>query len=102
MDIQTCAGRLRDKAQASPNGDVGLTATLKFDCGADGAIFLDSKTVPNQVTLDSREADCTVSIALADLGALLDGKLNPTNAFMTGKLKVSGDMGVALKLQRLV
>lgn len=43
-------------------------------------------------------AKCVVTIALENLVAIVEKKLNPQMAFMTGKLKVTGDMGMALKL----
>jgi putative sterol carrier protein len=98
MDLATATGLLRSKV-----GDQsGLNAVLKFDTGADGVIVLDGKAVPNTVDNADREADCTVAISMDNLAALLSGELEPVTGFMTGRFKVSGDMSVALKLQRLV
>ena len=98
MDMQACTQALRAKV----GSDSGLNATLKFDCGADGVAFIDARSVPNAVSNDNRDADCTVAITLANLAALLSGELDPSVGFMTGRFKVSGDMSVALKLQRVV
>ena len=98
MDLQACTEALRAKVGASS----GLDAVLKFDCGADGVVVIDAKAVPNTVDNTDREADCTVAITLENLAALMTGELEPTTGFMMGKFKVSGDMSVALKLQRVV
>jgi putative sterol carrier protein len=82
--------------------DAGLGATLKFDMGDAGVIFIDGKSTPNTVSNDNNDADCTVGLALDDLESMLAGDLAPTTAFMSGKLKVEGDMGVAMKLQSLM
>jgi hypothetical protein len=47
-------------------------------------------------------AKCTVAATDADFLAIVNGKLNPQMAFMSGKLKVQGDMGLAMKLQQLL
>lgn len=72
--------------------------SLKFDCGEDGVIVLENGSAD---TAD-RETDCTIRISRANLEKLLTGKLNAMTGVMTGKLKVSGDMGVAMKLGKLL
>lgn len=82
--------------------DAGLGATLKFDTGDPGVVFIDGKSTPNTVSNENKDADCTVALTLDDLESMLGGDLAPTTAFMSGKLKVEGDMGVAMKLQSLM
>ncbi|XP_066125269.1 sterol carrier protein 2 [Saccopteryx bilineata] len=48
-----------------------------------------------------KKADCTITMADSDLMALMTGKMNPQSAFFQGKLKVTGNMGLAMKLQSL-
>ncbi|MBR7779814.1 SCP2 sterol-binding domain-containing protein [Undibacterium rugosum] len=98
MDLQACTEAIRTKV----GDDSGLNAMLKFDCGSDGVVFVDASATPNTVSNENKDAACTITIALADLGALLTGQLNPMNGFMMGKLKVSGDMGIAMRLQTVV
>ncbi len=76
----------------------GIEESVKFDLGETGKIFVQGSTVSN----DDAEADCTVGISPEDLSELLSGDLNPTAAFMGGKLKVDGDMSVAMKLGSIV
>ncbi|MGQ0708434.1 MAG: SCP2 sterol-binding domain-containing protein [Rhodoferax sp.] len=98
MTLDECTQAIRTKVGA----DSGLAATLKFDCGEDGAIFIDAKSSPNSVSNAAEGADCNISLTLANLIAMVRGDLEPATAFMTGKLKVSGDMSVALRLQRVL
>jgi putative sterol carrier protein len=102
MNLQQCTEALRTKV----GDDCGLNATLRFDCGADGSILIDGKSTPNQVrgaaAGDTAPVDCNCVITLENLTAMLAGELEPANAFMMGKLKVSGDMSVAMRLQRVV
>ena len=98
MSLESITQSIRTKM----GDDSGLEATLKFDCGADGVIVLDGMSSPNTVSNTDAETDCTVTVSLENLQAMMDGQLNSVTGFMSGKLKVSGDMSVAMKLQRVV
>ena len=98
MEMQEITEALRAKVGESS----GLNATLKFDCGDDGVAYVDGRSLPNAVHNDNLDADCTITISLANLAALLSGELEPATGFMTGRFRVAGDMGVAMKLQRIV
>ena len=98
MSLESATQTIRQKT----GSDSGLDATIKFDLGANGVIVIDGESAPNKVSNDNTETDCTVAISLENLQAMLDGKLDPTSAFMGGKLKVSGDMAVAMRLLRLI
>jgi len=47
-------------------------------------------------------AKCTVTCAANDFMNIVSGKMNPQMAFMSGKLKIKGDMGLAMKLQKVI
>jgi putative sterol carrier protein len=80
----------------------GLNATVKFDFGDDGVLYVDGESSPNAVSNEDKDAQCTIKIALDDFIAMGKGELDPMTAFMMGKLKVTGDMGVAMKLQKVL
>lgn len=82
--------------------DSGLGATVKFDFGDDGKVFLDGASSPNSVSNEDKDADCTILMSLEDFETMLAGDLDPTTAFMMGKLKVEGDMSIAMKLSSVV
>ena len=98
MDLPTITKHLRAKVGEQS----GLNAVLKFDCGADGVAVIDGRATPTTGHNINRDADCTVALPLATLADPISGELEPTTGFMMGKFKVSGDMSVALKLQRVI
>ncbi|MFN3230191.1 MAG: SCP2 sterol-binding domain-containing protein [Asticcacaulis sp.] len=97
-DLATVTDKIRNAVGEAS----GLGKTVKFDFGDVGKIFIDGASVPNTVTNDDGEADATVVISLDDLMAMASGNLDPMMAFMTGKMKIHGDMGVAQRLAPLL
>ena len=93
MDISEIAGRMQQGLTRQP-----IDGSLKFDCGEDGVIVL----VDNTVSHADRDTDCTIRITQSNLAKLVTGKLNPMTGVVMGKLKVSGDTRVALKLGELL
>ncbi len=93
MGIQAVAEKIKARVESS-----GFDRSVKFDTGADGVIVIDGNTLS---TTDA-PADCTIKLSLDDLESLVAGDLNPTMAFMTGKIKVEGDMSVAMGLSKLL
>jgi len=75
-----------------------LNKKVKFDLIEDGIIHVDATMSPPTVSNDDNDADVTLILSMDNFEALVDGSLNPQMAFMMGKLKIEGDMGLALKL----
>jgi len=83
------------KSLAATKGGIG--SSIKFSTD-EGTIFLKPDGV---VSNDDAAADCTIKVSQDNLEGLISGDLNPMTAFMFGKLKIDGDMGVAMKLKDL-
>lgn len=99
MTIDTLIDAMRQRAATSPK--LGYRVRLDLDGG--GAILIDGTEVPAMITSDENgEADATLSMTSEALAQLIDGALDPTLAFMTGKLKVAGSMTAALKLAAIL
>ena len=70
---------------------------VKLDFGGDGTIMLDGAA--EQVSEEGGDADTTIKISWDDWQSMAAGQLDGMTAFMTGKLKVEGDMSNAMQLQ---
>jgi putative sterol carrier protein len=93
MSLQILTDRIRNVVGTESS----LNATVKFKTD-EGVVFIDTTQVPNVVSNDDHDAECTLEISTKNALQLLDGDLNPMTAFMMGKLKVKGDMGIAMKI----
>lgn len=86
--LEQAVAELNDKLAGA------FDSSAKFAVADLGAIVLDS----NGARVSDDEADVTLSADADTFQQIISGELNPTGAFMSGKLTVDGDMGVAMKL----
>ena len=97
MSYESTINILSERAKvAKPLGSV-----LKLNFG-ESQIVIDGTSEVNSVSSEDTEANCTVDVSLDDFTSMMKGDLNPMTAFMSGKMKVKGDMGVAMKLQSIM
>ena len=79
----------------------GLTASYVFEIDGAGTWLVDVDDGKVSVSENGGDADTTISTSADTFMKIANGEQNPTSAYMSGKLKVKGDMGQAMKLQKL-
>ena len=87
--LEQAAAELNNKLAASD-----FDGTAKFAVAEEGAIMLDA----SGARVADEDADVTVNADADTFRSIFEGEMNPTSAFMSGKLSVDGDMGMAMKL----
>ena len=92
--------RLETRADGSSKA-AGLNATYLFDINGAGKWIVRVENGRPSVSEGDGEADTTISASEETFLRIVNRELNATSAFMTGKLRVTGDMGNAMKLQQL-
>ena len=91
--LERAAAKLREKLGGQP-----IDGSVKFEVEEGGAIVISGA----DVSVGDADADVTVTGSLETFQAMFDGDLAPTAAYMTGKVKVEGDMGMAMKLSQFL
>jgi putative sterol carrier protein len=90
---------LESRADASKTA--GMTNSYLFDIEGAGKWTVSVDNGKVSVIEGGEDADAVISTSEATFEKIVSGEQNPTSAYMTGKLKVKGDMGAAMKLQKL-
>ncbi len=94
-----------DRFRAKPDVVSKIAAVYQFDIsGPGGGSWSVDCTAPGGKITEGKVtgARCTVAATDADFLNIVNGKLNPQMAFMSGKLRIQGDMGLAMKLQQIL
>jgi putative sterol carrier protein len=97
--VQEFFDTLADRADAEKTA--GMNNSYLFDIEGAGQWIVAVTDGAVTVTEGTGEADTTISTSEETMMAVVRGEQNPTTAYMTGKLKIKGDMGAAMKLQKL-
>jgi len=97
MTLEQFTERVSEAAKNAPN--LGKSLKLVLD---EGVVHIDLTEEEAKVTNDDLEANTTITTSIETLDKLRKGELNPMMAMMSGKVKIKGDMGLAMKLQSLL
>jgi putative sterol carrier protein len=87
--------------RVDPAKTAGMNNTYVFEVEDAGTWTVKVVDGAVQVTEGAEDADCTISASEETFAKIVAGESNATSAYMTGKLKIAGDIGAALKLQKL-
>jgi putative sterol carrier protein len=98
MTVKGFFESLETKLNSDPSKLAGMNSVYQFQVGEERYHVAMKDGKASVIAGDAPTPNCTVTMAQGDFLDMLGGKLNSQMAFMTGKLKVAGDMGLALKL----
>ena len=87
------------KERAEGKDLIVLGGSVKFVVD-ENVVLIDGNT--GEISSEDNEATCTISTDADTMQSIMDGSSSPQAAFMTGKLKVAGDMSIALKVQSVI
>ena len=95
------ANRMPTSFAVDPANAAGLNASYRFEIGGAGTWLVEVDDGKVSVREGEGDAETIISASADTFMEIANGEQNPTSAYMAGKLKVNGDMGQAMKLQKL-
>lgn len=97
MTLQELTEQIRTKVTHADN--INATAKIVTD---QGVVYIDATQSPATVSNEDKPADCDLQVSIDNLVKMGNGDLNPMMAVMSGKLKIRGDMGIAMKMGKVM
>jgi len=89
--LEKAAASLRERIAGA-----GFDGTARFEIEDEGVI----RIAGGAVSTEDGEADVTIAASLDTFREIFEGELSPTAAYMTGRMRIEGDMGAAMKLSQ--
>ena len=89
--IQERVGRVKD-----------LRGTVKFVVDGDKIVYVDASQQPPHLSREDKPADCTVRISGQTFKDIITGNASAMTAFMLGKIKIEGNMGIAMAISKIL
>ncbi|MDC3414562.1 SCP2 sterol-binding domain-containing protein [Aquibacillus sp. 3ASR75-11] len=104
-ELQEIFQEIDEAVSDKPNRIKGVEAVYQFNVNGDDSgtyhiVFNGEKSYAAKG--EAEKADCTITMSTDDFKKMVDGNLNGTKAFMSGRLKIKGNMALALKLQDIL
>jgi putative sterol carrier protein len=90
-----------DRVRAAVGDNSGLDAKIKFKFADQGTLYIDGKSHPNQVNNTDEDSDITISLSMDNFIRIIDKQLNPKLALMTGRMRLRGDIRIAMRLDKV-
>src|SRR3984893_16800480 len=97
--VQEVFQNLASRAESSKSAGMTNSYVFEIEGAGEGKVDVDDGKVT--VSEGGGDADAVISASEETFEKIIAGEQNPTSAYMTGKLKIKGDMGAAMKLQKL-
>ena len=97
MNLNEITAKVKELSSKS-SGKIESKIKFVFN---DGCIFIDDTVNPTIINNQDEEADCTITIDNEDFEKILNKEMDSMGAFMSGKMKIGGEMTVAMKLSSL-
>jgi putative sterol carrier protein len=79
----------------------GLDARIKFKFDEGEFLFIDGKSVPNKVDNSDSESNILITVSRENFVKIIDKQLKPQIALMTGRMRLRGDIRIAMRLDKV-
>jgi putative sterol carrier protein len=98
MSLENITETIQKKLAMAPS----INAKVKFDFDSEGVLFIDATQNPPVLSHEDLDSDVTFQCSTDVFVKIMNGQQDPTMAYMMGKLKIKGSMGLAMKLNAIL